>query len=191
MVVSCLPSQSRRSSKMGLALACRGAAPHLSNRNARNDSLRTDHGLLVIAPLPALAPLRHSGLLSVHLAKWTLSDISAALAGQSDRTLTFLSLPLHLMTETPVWPSDGITWASILLGLGPVGLAFYVWDIGMKKCDIPVLCTASYAALLLSTLVFIAAVSAKPSLALLLSAVLITDGALLAVLTSWRAQQSA
>ena len=43
---------------------------------------------LVIAPLPALAPLSHPGLLSVHLAKWTLSDTSAPSAGRSDRTLT-------------------------------------------------------------------------------------------------------
>lgn len=34
------------------------------------------------------APPRHPGLLSVHLAKWTLSDTSAPSAGQSDRKLT-------------------------------------------------------------------------------------------------------
>ncbi len=61
---------------------------NLRNRHTRNNSLRTDHALLVITPLPAFAPLRHPGPLSVHLAKWTLSDISTPPAGQSDRTLT-------------------------------------------------------------------------------------------------------
>ena len=41
----------------------------------------------------------------------------------------------------------------LVTGLGPVGLAFYVWDIGMKHGDIRLLGIASYAAPVLSTLV--------------------------------------
>ena len=42
-----------------------------------------------------------------------------------------------------------------MLGIGPVGLAFFTWDIGMKHGDIQLLGVASYAAPLLSTLALI------------------------------------
>jgi drug/metabolite transporter (DMT)-like permease len=61
-----------------------------------------------------------------------------------------------------------------------VGLAFFTWDIGVKKGDIQLLGTASYAAPLLSTLVLVAAGMASATLSLLLAAVLIAGGALLA-----------
>lgn len=96
-----------------------------------------------------------------------------------------LSLPMHLMFEDTVWPSGGLGWASaILLGLGPVGLAFYVWDIGVKRGDIQMLGTASYAAPLLSTVILVLAGVAAPSWSLAVAAILITGGALLAARAS-------
>ena len=92
-----------------------------------------------------------------------------------------LSLLAHLLFETTIWPEQATGWLAVLgLGLGPVGLAFFTWDIGMKKGDIQLLGVASYAAPLLSTLALIGAGFARPSPVLLLSAVLITAGALLA-----------
>lgn len=92
-----------------------------------------------------------------------------------------LSVPAHLMFEQTVWPASWIGWGSVLaLGAGPVGLAFYLWDIGMKRGDIQLLGVASYAAPLLSTLVLVMAGIARPSPVLLLSAALIAGGALLA-----------
>ena len=96
-----------------------------------------------------------------------------------------LSVPLHLALEDTVWPAGTLGWTSaILLGLGPVGLAFYVWDIGVKRGDIQMLGTASYAAPLLATLVLIVAGVAAPSWSLALAAILITGGALLAARAS-------
>jgi len=96
-----------------------------------------------------------------------------------------LSLPLHLALETTAWPVGTTGWMSVvLLGLGPVGLAFYVWDIGVKRGDIQILGTASYAAPLLSTLVLIMAGVAAPTWSLAIAAVLITAGALLAARAS-------
>ncbi len=96
-----------------------------------------------------------------------------------------LSLVAHLLFETTVWPQQAVGWFAVLgLGLGPVGLAFFTWDIGMKKGDIQLLGVASYAAPLLSTLALIGAGIARPSPVLLLSAVLITAGALLAARAS-------
>ncbi|NRB05651.1 MAG: EamA family transporter [Rhodobacteraceae bacterium] len=101
-----------------------------------------------------------------------------------------LSLPLHLAFETPIWPTGTLGWASVIgLGLGPVGLAFYVWDIGVKQGDIQVLGTASYAAPLLSTVVLVVAGVAVPSLTLGLAACLITGGALLAARASVRSKR--
>lgn len=96
-----------------------------------------------------------------------------------------LSAIAHLALETTVWPQTTIGWASITaLGLGPVGLAFYVWDIGVKHGNIQLLGVASYAAPLLSTFVLIAAGIAEATWALLVAALLITLGAALAARAS-------
>lgn len=101
-----------------------------------------------------------------------------------------LSVPAHLFFEPTIWPQSIGTWASIIaLGVGPVGLAFYVWDIGMKRGDIQFLGAASYAAPLLSTLVLIATGFAETGTALVLAALLITVGAALAAAGSRRLQR--
>ena len=87
----------------------------------------------------------------------------------------------HLLLETTVWPDNPWQWAAVLgLGLGPVGLAFYVWDIGVKHGDIQVLGAASYATPLLSTMILIAGGYAQYSHLLLVACLLITAGAVLA-----------
>tara|TARA_R110000787_G_scaffold69390_2_gene154501 strand:- start:383 stop:1246 length:864 start_codon:yes stop_codon:yes gene_type:complete len=97
-----------------------------------------------------------------------------------------LSFPLHLMWEETVLPTTTLGWAAIAgLGLGPVGLAFYVWDIGVKQGDIQLLGTASYAAPLLSTLVLVIVGVAAPSYILLWAALLITGGAIIAARASF------
>ncbi|WP_424832352.1 DMT family transporter [Ruegeria sp.] len=95
------------------------------------------------------------------------------------------SWALHFALEETVWPETSLGWAStVALGLGPVGLAFYVWDIGVKQGDIQMLGTSSYAAPLLSTVVLILAGIAAPSWGLAIAAVLITGGALIAARAS-------
>ncbi|MCO8144006.1 DMT family transporter [Rhodovulum tesquicola] len=102
-----------------------------------------------------------------------------------------LSLPLHLVLEETVWPESGVGWFSVLaLGLGPVGLAFYVWDIGVKRGDIQLLGVASYAAPLLSTMVLVGAGISAPTPVLVAATVLITGGAALAARASARHDQA-
>ncbi|WP_112310990.1 aromatic amino acid exporter YddG [Pseudogemmobacter bohemicus] len=92
-----------------------------------------------------------------------------------------LSLIAHLALEETVWPASTAGWISVLLlGLGPVGAAFFTWDIGMKRGDIQLLGVASYAAPLLSTLALIIAGKAEASWLILVAAALITGGALIA-----------
>ena len=89
-----------------------------------------------------------------------------------------LSTVLHLMLEETVQPEGVLGWAAILgLGLGPVGLAFYTWDVGVKRGDIQILGVASYAAPLLSTLLLVLAGIAEPTARLALATLLITGGA--------------
>lgn len=96
-----------------------------------------------------------------------------------------LSALAHLALEQTVWPATAAGWLSVLaLGIGPVGIAFFTWDIGMKKGDIQLLGVASYAAPLLSTLVLVIAGIAPPSPLLLVAAIFITGGAALAARAS-------
>ena len=90
----------------------------------------------------------------------------------------------HLAFETTIIPANAGQWAAIAgLGLGPVGLAFYVWDYGVKHGDIRLLGVAAYAAPVLSTLILVGAGFAAPSWSLALACALIVAGALIA---SWR-----
>jgi len=92
-----------------------------------------------------------------------------------------LAAAVHVAIETTVWPQGSLQWASIIaLGIGPVGAAFYAWDIGMKRGDIRVLGAASYATPLLSTGFLILAGYARPTATLALAALLIAGGGLLA-----------
>ncbi len=96
-----------------------------------------------------------------------------------------LSLLAHLMLEQTAWPQGALGWASVLaLGIGPVGAAFFTWDIGMKKGDIQLLGVASYAAPLLSTLALVAAGTTAFTWTIAGAAVLIAGGAALAARAS-------
>ena len=92
-----------------------------------------------------------------------------------------LSLVAHVLLEQTVWPENFLQWLAIVgLGLGPVGLAFYTWDYGVKHGDIQVLGAASYMAPLLSTLILIVAGYAQLTLIVVLACLLITLGAMVA-----------
>jgi drug/metabolite transporter (DMT)-like permease len=92
-----------------------------------------------------------------------------------------LAAVAHMLVESTVWPDSGAQWLAIAaLGIGPVGLAFYVWDIGMKRGDIRVLGATAYATPLLSTAFLILAGFARPTAALAVAAVLIAGGGLIA-----------
>ncbi|WP_206456036.1 aromatic amino acid exporter YddG [Aurantimonas marina] len=98
-----------------------------------------------------------------------------------------LSLLAHLLFEATIWPQTSGEWlAVLLLGLLPVGGAFYVWDHGVKHGDIQIIGASSYAAPLLSTLVLVAAGETAMTGAIVAAAVLITLGACLAALPLFR-----
>ncbi len=92
-----------------------------------------------------------------------------------------MAFGVHLLLETTVWPLSGAQWLTIAaLGIGPVGLAFYLWDYGCKHGDIRVLGVSANATPILSTglLAAFGLAEAKPSM--WIAAVLIMIGAALA-----------
>jgi drug/metabolite transporter (DMT)-like permease len=92
-----------------------------------------------------------------------------------------LAALVHALVEDTLWPDTPAQWLAIAaLGVGPVGAAFYAWDIGVKRGDIRVLGAASYATPLLSTAFLMLAGFAKPSANIAIAAVLIAGGGLIA-----------
>jgi drug/metabolite transporter (DMT)-like permease len=100
-----------------------------------------------------------------------------AVAGFCLVTSAFAAL-CHAAFETTALPENFSQTAAIVgLGLGPVGLAFYVWDYGVKNGDIRLLGVAAYAAPVLSTLLLVAAGFAPATPSLGLACALIVGGA--------------
>lgn len=92
-----------------------------------------------------------------------------------------LSLAAHAAFEETVLPAGAGQWAMVaLLAVFPVGLAFFVWDHGVKRGDIQVLGAAAYAAPVLSTLMLVATGWGTLGLSSALACLLVTGGALIA-----------
>jgi drug/metabolite transporter (DMT)-like permease len=105
---------------------------------------------------------------------------TAAVAGFCLAT-SLLAALVHSLIETTIWPETTMQWLDVAaLGVGPVGAAFYAWDVGMKRGDIRVLGAASYATPLLSTAFLIAAGFSEASTTIAVAALLIAGGGLIA-----------
>jgi drug/metabolite transporter (DMT)-like permease len=102
-----------------------------------------------------------------------------ALAGFCIAT-ALLAGAAHLAFETTVVP-DARQWlAVLLLGAGPLGAAFFLWDAGMKRGDPRLLGTLAYAVPVASTLLLVAAGEGALDWRVAAAAVLVAGGGLLA-----------
>jgi len=95
-----------------------------------------------------------------------------------------LSVIAHFIFEVTITPELTAWLAIVALGLGPVGAAFFFWDIGVKHGDIQVLGVLSYAAPVLSTGVLVVFGVSPATLGLVIATILITGGAALAARSS-------
>ena len=94
---------------------------------------------------------------------WSSYSVSARLFPQveSDAVGGFcgatalLGLLCHLLFETTRAPSAAEWLMMATMGLGPTGAAFLLWDVGMKRGNMPLLGAAAYAAPVLSTALLI------------------------------------
>lgn len=165
----------------GALLGFAGVVALIAGRGALG--LRPEHGLGYLCAFAAAFVWSGYSVLSRRVS----AVPTDAVAGFCLATAA-LSLLCHLLFETPVWPATATQWLAVLaLGLGPLGAAFYVWDVGVKRGDIRLLGIAAYAAPVLSTLILVAAGYAEPTLSLGLACLLIVAGALVATFGRRRA----
>lgn len=92
-----------------------------------------------------------------------------------------LALVCHLIFESTAAISAQQWLALAALGAGPTGIAFLLWDIGMKRGNVTYLGTLAYASPVLSTLLLLALGLTQPTAVLALACVLI-------VLAAWIAR---
>lgn len=104
---------------------------------------------------------------------------SEAVAGFCAAAVPLLAL-LHLALETWITPTWSECLVLALLGAGPMGGAFLLWDIGMKHGEVRLIGTLAYATPVLSTLVLTVFGIAPFGWAILLAALLVAAGGLLA-----------
>jgi len=96
-----------------------------------------------------------------------------------------ISFVCHLLFEETLIPQQGQWLFILLLGAGPLGLAFFVWDYGMKNGNIKLLGTLSYIAPLLSSSLLIIFGKTRFSLQLLIACAFITAGSIISSMENW------
>lgn len=91
-----------------------------------------------------------------------------------------LSLLCHALLEPVVALSTRDLWLIALLGLGPLGGAFFLWDAALKRGDARQIGVLSFLTPLLSTLTLLALRGEQPSLSVGVAAVMIVGAAVVA-----------
>jgi drug/metabolite transporter (DMT)-like permease len=104
---------------------------------------------------------------------------TGAVAGFCAATAVLAALA-HLATEATVVPDGDGLLAALAMGVGPVGAAFFLWDVGMKRGDPRLLGTLAYVTPVASTLLLCAAGFAPFTLTTLAAAALVAAGGLVA-----------
>ncbi len=87
----------------------------------------------------------------------------------------------HLAGEQTIAPTAGQWMVLVLMGVGPVGAAFWLWDHGTKRGNIALLGSLSYLAPLLSTLLLVASGRAQAHWIQAVAVALLLAGAWLSV----------
>jgi drug/metabolite transporter (DMT)-like permease len=91
-----------------------------------------------------------------------------------------LALVCHALFEAPAQLRAGDAGLLLLLGLGPMGGAFYLWDIAMKRGDPRVIGVLAYATPLLSTALLVVVTGRPLTPALAVATLLVVAAAVMA-----------
>lgn len=150
-------------------------------------------GLLVAQKLTGIAAgggaLLGFGLAFVCALLWSSFSVASRLVASvpseslavSALITAALAYGLNLAFETWSPPSGPLAWAALVaMGLGPVGGAFLLWDIGMKQGRVATLGVLSYASPVLATVLLVAAGLSESSAALWIACALMTAAGVLA-----------
>lgn len=139
-------------------------------------SLRGDYLLGYLAALTCAFVWSSYSLLSR-----LLGDVSSDSIAGFCLASALLAALAHWGFETTIWPKSASGWVAIvLLGLFPTGLAFYAWDIGVKRGDIQLLGVLSYATPVVSTLLLVGLGRADFTTTIAIAMGLVTLGAIIA-----------
>ena len=120
-----------------------------------------------------------------------LADVPSDAVGGFCAVTAILALLCHAALEVDVWPHGAVWWVVLAMGLGPVGAAFFLWDVGMKRGNIRVLGAVSYLVPLLSTMLLIGFGHAHLSADIAIGGLLIVGGAVLGSYEMWQSARSA
>jgi drug/metabolite transporter (DMT)-like permease len=94
-----------------------------------------------------------------------------------------LALGCNALLEGWTAPPDANAWLALLmLGVGPVGAAFLLWDMGMKHGHIATLGVLAYASPIISTLLLVLLGLAQPTLSLAAACLMMVAAAVIAML---------
>jgi drug/metabolite transporter (DMT)-like permease len=101
-------------------------------------------------------------------------------------TFALISGLLALLSHAWLEPAVALSakdWALIvLLGLGPLGGSFFLWDAALKRGDARQIGVLSFLTPLLSTVVLLLVQGERPTLSVALAAVMIVTAAVIATL---------
>lgn len=169
-----LPGESlRKQHVLGALLALMGCWL-LIGRNLSGFSLNNAQGYLVAL---GCALIWSSYSLLSRLVRSVPTDAVGWFCGVT----ALLALVCHGLWEQTVWPQNWLEWAGVIgLGLGPVGIAFFTWDHGVKHGNIQLLGTLAYSAPLISVVLLIAAGFGQATPAVIGASLLIVLGSLVA-----------
>lgn len=109
------------------------------------------------------------------------ADVPSAAITVGCAGVAVLGTVVHLLCERTVAPTAGQWIVLALMGIGPVGAAFWLWDHGTKHGDIALLGSLSYLAPLLSTLLLVASGRAQAHWMQAVAIALLLAGAWLSV----------
>jgi len=118
----------------------------------------------------------------------TYSVASRLLAGVPSESIAVsclataaLAFVCSLLFEQWAMPADRTAWLALIgLGIGPVGAAFLLWDVGMKGGSVPLLGVLSYASPIISTGLLMLLGLAAPTWALAVACALMVLAAVIA-----------
>ncbi|MFT4069043.1 DMT family transporter [Paraburkholderia sp.] len=132
-----------------------------SVQGASNEPTMLGHHLLNQVAAYALALLSAFAWAGYSVLGKRYSAVSSHAVGAFTLLAGLGCLVLHFsMEQTPTITTRD--WLVLVyMGLGPMGLAFYLWDFGMKRANTSVTTALSYATPVLST-VFLALYAARP-----------------------------
>ncbi|MDE1463835.1 DMT family transporter [Spartinivicinus poritis] len=96
--------------------------------------------------------------------------------------VALLATLFHLLLEEANWQLNLLQWLSIIgLGIGPIGIAFFTWDHGVKHGNLQLLSVIAYSTPLISTIILILFNQATATINVLFACIAIVVGALIAM----------